>query len=62
MQETEDDFSVPDERNWKKEIKEIKKRTGDFNITNYVNILSDYEKHVFNKIIKKVPEDKRVYI
>lgn len=55
-------MTIPDERDLKKEIQEIKKRTGDFNINNYVHILTDYEKLRYNKIIKKVPEDKRVYI
>lgn len=61
--ESEDeDFTVPDERDWKKEIRDIKKRTGDFNITNYIHVLNDYEKKNYENIIKKIPEDKRVYI
>ena len=59
----EDDLCyIPDERDWKKEIQEIKKRTGDFNINNYLHILSDFERIKFNRIVKKIPEDKRVYI
>lgn len=58
----DDDSTIPDERDWKLEINKIKSRTGDFNITNYVHILNDFDKRVFNNIIKKIPEDRRVYI
>lgn len=58
----DDDATIPDERDWKLEINKIKSRTGDFNITNYVHILNDYDKRVFNNIIKKIPEERRVYI
>lgn len=53
---------IPDERDWKKELQEMKKRTGDFNVTNYVHILTEQEKVTFGKIINKIPESKRVYI
>lgn len=58
----DDDATIPDERDWKLEINKIKSRTGDFNITHYVHILNDYDKRVFNNIIKKIPEERRVYI
>lgn len=62
MSEKEEEDTIPDERDWKKELEDIKKKTGDFNITNYIHVLSDYEKLTFERIIKKIPEDKRVYI
>ena len=58
----DDDITIPDERDWRKEIQEIKKRTGDFNINNYIHVLTEYERIKYKKIIKKIPEDKRVYI
>ena len=60
--DSEDDFTVPDERDYKQQIKEIKKRTGDFNIKNYIHILSEFDRKNYENIIKKIPEDKRVYI
>jgi hypothetical protein len=41
---------------------EMKKRTGDFNINNYVHILTDEEKITYERVIKKIPENRRVYI
>lgn len=35
----DDDYTVPEEKDWKSEVKFLKKKIGDFNIANYVNIL-----------------------
>ena len=58
----DDDFSVPEERDWKGEIKTLNKKTGDFNIKNYIHILSEEEKTNYLKIIDKIPEANRVYM
>ena len=55
-------MTIPDEKDYKDEIAQIKKRTGEFNITHYTFILSKEEKDVFDKIMAKVPADRRVYI
>ena len=43
----EDDYSVPEEKDWKSEIKQLKKKTGDFNINNYSHVLSPEEKVIY---------------
>jgi len=58
----DEDFSVPEERDWRKDIQQLKKRTGDFNINNYFFICSEEEKNTYHKIIAKIPSDNRVYI
>lgn len=58
----DEDFNVPEERDWKREIQVLKQRTGDFNINNYVHILSEEEKTNYQKIIRKIDPKKRVYI
>ena len=48
---------------FKRAIQDIKKRTaGDFNINHYIHILSENERIIYEKIIKKIPEERRVYI
>ncbi|CDW81936.1 duf1765 domain containing protein [Stylonychia lemnae] len=61
--ESEDeDFSVPEERDWKKDVEQLKRRTGDFNIKNYIHVLTEEEQANYNKIIQKIPETNRIYI
>lgn len=63
MSDSEDeDFSVPEERDWKRDIQTLKKRTGDFNINNYFHVLSEEERATYERIIQKVPQDNRVYM
>lgn len=40
----------------------MKKRTGDFNICNYAYVLNDEERKIYDRIITKIPPDRRVYI
>ena len=58
----DEDFNVPEERDWRREIQVIKKRTGDFNVNNYTHILTEEERTAFQKIIRKIEPDQRVYI
>ena len=58
----EDDYSVPEEKDWKGEIKVLKKKTGDFNINNYSHVLSPEEKVLYQKVVAKIPEANRVYM
>lgn len=58
-----EDMTIPDERNWKKDVENLKKDVGDFNITNYVKkVLNEEEQARFNKIMAKIPQPNRVYI
>ena len=61
-EDEEDDYTVPDEKDWRGEIAQLKTRTGEFNIQNYVSVLNEHDKKLFEKIVNKVPVDKRVYI
>lgn len=58
----DDDYSVPEEKDWRNEVKVLKKRTGDFNIANYIHILKPDEQIKFQKVLAKVPEPNRVYM
>jgi hypothetical protein len=58
----DEDFSVPMERDWKLDVHNLKMRTGEFNINNYVHILSEEEKESYKKVIAKIPPENRVYI
>lgn len=57
-----DDDSIPDEKDWKHEIDVLQQKTGYFNVNNYTHILSEEEKKSYDKIIQKIPVDRRVYI
>ena len=44
LTESEDeDQTIPEERDWKQEIKVLKKKTGEFNINNYAHVLKPEE-------------------
>ena len=62
VSDEDEDSTVPDERDWKKDIQNLRKVAGEFNITNYVHILTEQEKKTYDKVIRKVPEANRVYI
>lgn len=58
-----DDISIPDERDWHKDVAYLKQTVGDFNINNYVKKVLDKDEQVsFNRICKKIPEESRVYM
>ena len=44
-------MSVPDERDWKRDIAFLKSKVGDFNINNYTHILSEEERLIYEKIV-----------
>lgn len=46
----------------KEEVKQIKDQAGDLNVNNYIHNLDEKEKMIFENILKKVPEDKKVYV
>ena len=55
--------TIPDERDWKRDVATLKSRVGDFNITNYVKkVLTEDEQAQFNAIIKKFPLTNQVYM
>lgn len=58
----EDSMTIPDEKDWKHEIDVLQNKTGYFNINNYTHILSEEERKAYDKIISKIPIDRRVYI
>lgn len=51
----DEDFSVPMEKDWKQDIVHLKSKTGEFNINNYVHILTEDEKETYKKVIAKIP-------
>ena len=60
--DNEDDFNVPDEKDWRKEVEPLKHKVGDFNLNYYLHVLSQEEKKLYDKIIVKIPTINRVYI
>jgi hypothetical protein len=54
--------NIPDEWDWKEKMDELNKRTEDFNINHYIHVMSEEEKTFYLKIVKKVPEDKIIYM
>ena len=58
-----DDLSIPDERDWHKDVTNLKQTVGEFNINNYVKkVLTKEEQLVYNKICAKIPPSSRVYM
>ena len=58
-----DDASIPDERDWRKELASMKQMVGEFNINNYVKKVLDKEEQIsYNRICAKMPEFCRVYM
>lgn len=55
-------MSIPDERDWKKDLHELRLQVADFNLVNYSYVLSEGERFIFDKVIKKIPEQCRVYM
>jgi len=53
---------VPEERDYSKDLNDLRTKTGDFNIKNYIHILTEEERKTYTKIIEKIPEANRVYI
>jgi hypothetical protein len=37
----DDEITVPDERDWRIDVANLKKKVGDFNINNYIHVLSE---------------------
>ena len=58
-----EDCTVPDERDWKRDVEMLMNRVGDFNIGNFVKkVLSEDEQALYWKIMKKIPVANQVYI
>ncbi len=58
-----DETTIPDERDWRKEVEHLRQTVGEFNINNYVKKVLDKDEQVsFSRICAKIPEPTRVYM
>ncbi len=58
-----DDMSIPDERDWRRDVQHLRQKIGEFNINNYVKkVLTEEEQARYNKICQKIPAQSRVYM
>jgi len=55
-------MSIPEEINWRQEIDKLHDRTGQFNVMNYLHVLSEDERKALQKVLAKVPQDNKIYI
>jgi hypothetical protein len=50
--------SIPDERDWKREVQNLREHTLEFNIDKYLKIvLTKPEQAKYQKIIAKIPKE-----
>jgi hypothetical protein len=55
--------TIPDERDWKRDVIALRKRAGDFNINNYVEkVLTEDELKEYNHIRASIPVNAIVYM
>ena len=55
--------SIPDERDWKREVQNLREHTLEFNIDRYLKIvLTKTEQETFKRIAGKIPKENQVYM